>query len=135
MNRYVTFFIFIFIFSVISADVTYSQGKENPEYLTILTDFDNSGFLSSSKIYISVNGEEYKEMKISKSEIDGKYDYNPLLNLIKKYNKLGWEIMNSNLSFSFDNKREKDYIFILMRRDEPYEIDQRPVDTIIQKKE
>ena len=134
MNRYVTFFIFIFIFSVISADVTYSQGKENPEYLTILTDFDNSGFLSSSKIYISVNGEEYKEMKISKSEIDGKYDYNPLLNLIKKYNKLGWEIMNSNLSFSFDNKREKDYIFILMRRDEPYEIDQKPVDTIMQKK-
>ena len=135
MNRYVTFFIFIFIFSVISADVTYSQGKENPEYLTILTDFDNSGFLSSSKIYISVNGEEYKEMKISKSEIDGKYDYNPLLNLIKKYNKLGWEIMNSNLSFSFDNKREKDYIFILMRRDEPYEIDKRPRDTILEQRE
>ncbi len=135
MNKYVTFFVIIFIFSVLSADAAYSQKKDNPEYLTIITDFDNSGFLSSSKIYISVNGEKYKEMKISKSEIQGKYDYNPLLNLIKEYNKLGWEIMNSNLSFSFDNKREKDYIFILMRRDEPYEIDQTPVDTIMQKKQ
>jgi len=134
MYRYVTFFAFIFIFSVFSADTAYSQKKDNPEYLTIITDFDNSGFLSSSKIYISINGEKYKEMKISKNEIKGKYDYNPLLNLIKEYNKLGWEIMNSNLSFSFDNRREKDYIFILMRRDEPYEIDQRPVDTIMQKK-
>ena len=120
---------------MIASDTAYSQKKDNPEYLTIITDFDNSGFLSSSKIYISVNGTEYKEKKISKSEVQGKYDYNPLLNLIKEYNKLGWEIMNSNLSFSFDNKREKDYIFILMRRDEPYEIDQNPVDTIIQKKE
>ena len=135
MSRYVIFFVFIFIFSMIGSDTAYSQKKDNPEYLTIITDFDNSGFLSSSKIYISVNGTEYKEKKISKSEVQGKYDYNPLLNLIKEYNKLGWEIMNSNLSFSFDNKREKDYIFILMRRDEPYEIDQSPVDTIIQKKE
>ncbi|MGM0496854.1 MAG: hypothetical protein ACQESJ_02980 [Bacteroidota bacterium] len=133
MNRYVSFFVFIFIFSVVSADSAISQEKSNPEYLTIITDFDNSGFLSSSKIYISVNGEKYKEKKIPKSEIQGKYDYNPLINIIREYNKLGWKIMNSNLSFSFDNKREKDYIFILMRRDEPYEIDQRPVDTIIRK--
>jgi len=135
MSRDVIFFVFILISLVVSTDEAYSQEKDNPEYLTIITDFDNSGFLSSSKIYISVNGKKYKEKKISKSEVQGKYDYNPLLNIIKEYNKLGWEIMNSNLTFSFDNKREKDYIFILMRRDEPYEIDQTPVDTIIHNKQ
>jgi hypothetical protein len=111
-----------------------SQDNVTPEYLTIIADIDHPEFLNSSKIYISINGEAYKEKKIPKDETKGKYDYNPLIKIIREYNKLGWEIMTSNLSIASENSDKQDYIFIMMKREEPYEIDHTPVDTIIENK-
>jgi len=130
MIRKTIFFITIALALISSAFSVFSQDKDIPEYMTIIADIDHPEFLNSSKIYISVNGEVYKEKKIPKNETEGKYDYNPLIRIIREYNKLGWEIMSSNLSIASENSDKQDYIFILMKREKPYEIDQTPVDTI-----
>lgn len=135
MIRYVIFFVFVIVFSVFDNYTANSQEDSNPEYLIMITDMEHPGFLGSSKVYISINGEAYKEKKIPNKKVQGKYDYNPLINMIREYNKLGWEIINSNLSFSSENSKEENYLFIMMRRDEPYEIDHTPKDTIIEKPE
>ncbi len=132
MIRKAIFFIIIVTALIISGLTSFSQKETIPEYLTIMTDIKHPEFLNSSKIYISINGEKYEEKKISKSETAGKYDYNPLIKIIREYNKLGWEIMASNLSIASENSNKQDYIFIIMKREEPYEIDHTPVDTIIE---
>jgi len=134
MIRKTIFFIIIVMALLSGSFSVMSQDRATTEYLTIIADIDHPEFLNSSKIYISINGETYKEKKIPKDETKGKYDYNPLIKTIREYNKLGWEIMTSNLSIASENSDKQDYIFIMMKREEPYEIDHTPVDTIIENK-
>jgi len=132
MKRKNVFFI-IFLMGLVIATKAFSQNPSQPEYLIMISDLEHPEFLSSSKIYISMNGEDYKVHKINKDQTQGKYDFNPVLRLIREYNKLGWKIMSSNLSTSADKSSDDDYLFIMMRREEPYRIDHRPVDTIIKR--
>ena len=131
MKRKIVFFI-SFLICLVIATKAFSQNPTQPEYLIMISDLKHPEFLSSSKIYISMNGEDYKVHKIDKAQTQGKYDFNPILRLIRAYNKLGWKIMSSNLSTSADRSSDDDYLFIMMRRDQPYRIDHQPVDTIIE---
>ncbi|GEM_PF-1518418 len=109
-----------------------SQKKMAPQYLTIVADISKPTFLSSSSIYVSVNGEQYRQEKINASQVKGKYDLSPLIDLIRHYHQQGWELVNSNLSLSSDGRHQENLIFLMMTRDSPQEVNPTPIDTLIE---
>lgn len=102
------------------------------QYLIIVADMDRPALLSSGRIYISVDGQQYIEEKVPASEVKNKYDYSYLIRLIKKFNREGWKLLNGDLSVVAEKNRQQGRIFILMTRENPYGIDRTPIDTIYQ---
>lgn len=100
------------------------------QYLIIVAELSEAGRLNSGQFYISVNGYEYRKEKVSRSEVEGDYDYSALIDMIKKFNREGWSLMNGKLSATMDQAREGGRIFILMTRSNPYRIKRTPIDTI-----
>ncbi len=61
------------------------------------------------KVFISIDGKEYKELKLTK-QIKGPWDYNPIINLIHQYENEGWELVscNTNGSSFYYLRKEKE---------------------------
>lgn len=78
--------------------------KRTYRYLTIHTlnkDLD--------RVFISIGGKEYKKLSF-KRQVEGEYDFNPLLNLITEYENQGWELQ----SFTASNTMDK---FVVMKQE------------------
>lgn len=89
----------------ISPDTSVNIAKE--EYLTIVfTDF----FINSQKVFISINGEDYKKLTVRSK---GRYNFNELIKIIKDFNEKGWSLKTSNIAFG---ENSNDYLFVLMTR-------------------
>jgi hypothetical protein len=130
MKKKMTLFLLVFLVFLASIP-TYSQDEsQTPQYMVIVADIEHPEVLGSSKIYISVDGEKYIEKKFNNPDTEGKFDFNPLIRIIKDYNKRGWKIMASNMSSGYNQTAEKEFLFIMMQRDEPYQIENVPRDTI-----
>lgn len=107
-----------------------SDDPGDTQYLIIVAELSEAERLNSGHIYISINGYEYRKKKISRGEVAGDYDYSALIDLIKKFNREGWSLINGKLSATLEQAREGGRIFILMTRSNPYRIKRTPIDTI-----
>lgn len=127
--------IFAVILLLSSLNLTKGQDIPNTEYMIIVTDIGHSELLEKSKIYISINGKKYLEKKISKKATEGKYDFNPLISLIREYNRKGWKMVSSNFSSSPDESNGNELLYIVMTRKSRASIDMIPIDTILNKRD
>ena len=64
--------------------------------------------------YVSLNGEDYQKIKLKRSKLFNRYDYNGLLKLLKKYNSQGWELVGKDFEFEEESGAR---VFIMMTRD------------------
>ncbi len=133
MKTNVRLFLMVLAAFFVSGQLYSQDTSKMPQYLVMVADIEHPEVLGSSKIYISVDGEQYIEKKYRNPDTDGKFDFNPLISLIKDYNKRGWNIIASNLSSGYNQSSEKEFLFIMMQRDEPYKIENVPRDTVYKK--
>ena len=70
--------------------------------------------LKSNMAYVSLNGEDYQKIKLKRSKLFNRYDYNGLLKLLKKYNSQGWELVGKDFEFEEESGAR---VFIMMTRD------------------
>ena len=99
----------IILLSVATLTLSVFAFKSIPEkkaynYLTIHT-FNNDEDL----VYVSIGGKEYKRMNLSR-QTKGKWDFNPLINLITEYENQGWELQSITALKAADK-------FVLMRQE------------------
>ena len=120
--------IFMMVFTVQA-----QKDKSTPEYLIMVADIEHPEILGSSKVYISIDGKDYIEKSFGNKDTEGKFDFNPLIRLIKSYNKKGWETIATNMSAGYNESAEKEFLFIMMKRTPPYKIINEPRDTIFRK--
>jgi hypothetical protein len=123
----------LFTMILMSGFIQAQEKKDTPEYLIMVADIEHPEVLGSSKVYISINGQEYIEKKFGNKDTEGKFDFNPLINLILEYNARGWETMATNMSSGYNKSSEKEYLFIMMKREKHYKIIPEPKDTIFKK--
>ncbi|MCU0444171.1 MAG: hypothetical protein MUE85_04580 [Microscillaceae bacterium] len=74
------------------------------------------------KARISVNGEEYTQENLSPKVLNLKEDYNfnPVLRLLREYQRGGWRIVSNNMSVLEKNANdEKIYNYFLLEREKP----------------
>jgi len=112
--------------------VSAEPAADDTQYLIMVADLTHPEILNSGKIYISINGEEYREERAPYKQAKGNYNYNYLIHLIREFNREGWELLNGDLSVITEKDRQRGHIFIMMTRKNPYGIDRTPIDTIYQ---
>jgi hypothetical protein len=99
-----------------------SQNKVSieKELMTIVVTGNEYG--SNLKARISVNGEEYSQENLASKVVDLKneYNYNPVLKLLKEYQRGGWEIVQNNFTvLEKGPSGERIYNYFLLTRDKP----------------
>jgi hypothetical protein len=100
------------------------------QYMTIVAKMDQAGLLTTGSIYISKNGETYNRKILKTKEVEGFYDFNPMIRIIQKYNRAGWEVITSNIAGDSKQGPEQT-LYILMQRKKPCRINPNPIDTLI----
>lgn len=83
------FFIALVLYFIGYAAHAQSAEHKTYDYITIVCKQ-----IEPTVIYISSNAEKYEEIKINKSK--GDYDYYEVINLIKKYEKEGYELFTNS---------------------------------------
>ncbi|HLG36440.1 MAG TPA: hypothetical protein VI757_16295 [Bacteroidia bacterium] len=79
------------------------------DYIIILADI-----ISPTTLYVSNNAEKYEEIKIDKR--DERFDYTEVIKFIKRYEKEGYEISQSNISTT--ERISGSMFFFLLRREQ-----------------
>ena len=125
-------FLSLIIFMMWVPDLSAEPPAEDTQYLIIVADMTRPAFLSTGKIYISIDGQQYIEEKVPSKEVKGRYDYSYLIQVIKKFNREGWRLLNGDLSVLAEKSKQQARIFIMMTRKDPYGVDRTPIDTIYQ---
>lgn len=76
------------------------------EYMTILCESPRS-----HKVYVSMTTGEYEIMDLS-DKVHGTFDYRPVLDLIRKYEDLGWEIVENQ--FGYRSEQQRPFLYFLL---------------------
>ncbi len=67
-------------------------------------------------IEISINGKDYKKLKVEKSEIQGDSDVNAALKEIEKMSSEGWEVFSASTGNNGSTLSLKSFTFFLRRK-------------------
>lgn len=96
-----TSFFLIAAVSLIAIVLFSSQSKpESKKYQHLMI---YSEHYDLDKVFISIDGKEYKELNLVK-QINGPWDFNPMINLIHQYENEGWELYSCYMNFYYLRK-------------------------------
>jgi hypothetical protein len=110
------------------------QKVEHTEYLYIVAELPVEAN-DNLHIYVSKNGNHYEKKVTDSQELQGKYDLNPLIDLIREYNKGGWKMHEGGFQVPGCEEGNHKKLIILMTRLRPYRIKHTPIDTLFNKQQ